>query len=181
LDFGVGRRLIIGASGSSGTLIFHGRPYPLSSGGVSAGLVFGGSQTWLHSYVSDIRGPSDVAGVYGAAGAGAALVYGARAIVLRNEKGAVLTVRPASWVDRKCRPEWAGDLATIGAATLGFARSSQIEAAKKLDNAQRDSEGYLRTDHPRCAIAENPCISSIGNGNTIIDVRSPAMSNSVLR
>jgi hypothetical protein len=83
---------IIGASGGGGTLIFHGRQYPLSIGGVSAGLVFGGSQTWLHGYVSNIRGPSDVAGVYGAAGAGAALVYGARAIVLRNEKGAVLTL-----------------------------------------------------------------------------------------
>ena len=82
----------IGASGGGGTLIFHGRRYPLSIGGLSAGLVFGGSQTWLHGYVSNIRGPSDVAGVCGAAGAGAALVYGARAIVLRNEKGAVLTL-----------------------------------------------------------------------------------------
>ena len=33
---------------------------------------------------------TDVAGVYGGAGAGAALVVGARAIVLRNEKGALL-------------------------------------------------------------------------------------------
>jgi hypothetical protein len=40
--------------------------------------------------VSNIRYPSDVAGVYG--GAGAALLVGARAIVLRNEKGAVLTL-----------------------------------------------------------------------------------------
>jgi hypothetical protein len=40
--------------------------------------------------VSNIRRPSDVAGVYGGAGAGAALVVGARAIILRNEKGAVL-------------------------------------------------------------------------------------------
>jgi hypothetical protein len=99
---------------------------------------------------------------------------------VRNAAFAFCQVANAA-VDRQCRPEWAGDLATIGAATLGFAQSSQIEAARKLDNARLDSEGYLRTDHPCCAIAENPCISSIGNGNTIKDVRSPAMSNSVLR
>ncbi len=81
----------IGASGG-GTLIFHGRRYPLSIGGLSAGLVFGASVTRLFGRVSHIRRPSDVAGVYGAAGAGAALGYGARAIVLRNEKGAVLTL-----------------------------------------------------------------------------------------
>ena len=34
--------------------------------------------------------PSDVAGVYGAAGAGLAVGSGARAIVLTNQKGAVL-------------------------------------------------------------------------------------------
>ena len=71
-------------------LIFHGRRYPLSIGGLSAGLVFGASETRLYGYVSNIRRPSDVVGVYGGAGAGAALVVGARAIMLRNEKGAVL-------------------------------------------------------------------------------------------
>jgi hypothetical protein len=35
----------IGGSGGSGTLIFHGRRYPLKIGGLSAGLVFGGSVT----------------------------------------------------------------------------------------------------------------------------------------
>jgi hypothetical protein len=33
----------IGVSGGSGTLTFHGQQYRLSIGGVSAGLVFGGS------------------------------------------------------------------------------------------------------------------------------------------
>jgi hypothetical protein len=80
----------IGASGGSGTLTFHGRQYPLSIGGIDAGLVFGGSQTNLSGRVSHIRSPSDVEGVYGAAGAGAAIVGGARAIVLTNHKGAVL-------------------------------------------------------------------------------------------
>ena len=40
--------------------------------------------------VTNIRSPSDVSGVYGAAGAGGAVLVGAQAIVLRNEKGAVL-------------------------------------------------------------------------------------------
>ncbi len=81
---------IIGGSGGSGVLNFHGRAYPLSTGGIDYGLVFGGSRTVLHGRVSNIYRPSDVAGVYGAAGAGLAVGAGARAIVLTNQKGAVL-------------------------------------------------------------------------------------------
>jgi len=81
---------IIGGSGGSGTLYFHGRTYGLSTGGLDYGLVFGGSKTVLHGRVSNIYHPSDVAGVYGAAGAGLAVGTGARAIVLTNQKGAVL-------------------------------------------------------------------------------------------
>ena len=80
----------IGASGGNGTLVFRGRRYPLSVGGLSAGLVFGGSGTTLHGRVSNIRRASDVAGLYVGVGAGAALGVGARTIVLQNEKGAVL-------------------------------------------------------------------------------------------
>ena len=81
---------IIGASGGSGSLNFHGRIYALSTGGLDYGLVFGGSKTVLRGRVSHISRPSDVAGVYGAAGAGLAVGTGARAIVLTNQKGAVL-------------------------------------------------------------------------------------------
>jgi hypothetical protein len=81
---------IIGASAGGGTLTFRGRRYPLSVGGLDYGLVFGGSKTVLHGRVSRIHRPSDVAGVYGAAGAGLAIGGGARAIVLSNQKGAVL-------------------------------------------------------------------------------------------
>jgi hypothetical protein len=81
---------VIGASGGSGTLTFHGRQYPLSIGGVDWGLVFGASQTYLSGTVRNIRGPSDVAGVYAAGGAGATVGSGVRAIVLTNQKGAVL-------------------------------------------------------------------------------------------
>ncbi len=81
---------IIGGSGGSGVLRFHGSVYGLSAGGLDYGLVFGGSKTVLHGRVSHINRPSDVAGVYGAAGAGLAIGGGARAIVLTNQKGAVL-------------------------------------------------------------------------------------------
>jgi hypothetical protein len=81
---------IIGGSGGGGILSFHGRSYSLSTGGLDYGLVFGGSKTVLHGRVSNINRPSDVAGVYGAAGAGLAVGGGARAIVLTNQKGAVL-------------------------------------------------------------------------------------------
>ena len=81
---------IIGGSGGGGWLSFHGRNYPLSTGGLDYGLVFGGSRTVLRGRVHNIWRPSDVAGVYAAAGAGLAIGAGARAIVLTNQKGAVL-------------------------------------------------------------------------------------------
>ena len=81
---------IIGGSGGGGVLTFRGRRYGLSAGGLDYGLVFGGSKTVLHGRVSHIGQPSDVAGVYAAAGAGLAVGGGARAIVLTNQKGAVL-------------------------------------------------------------------------------------------
>jgi len=81
---------VIGGSGGGGVLNFRGRSYGLSAGGLDYGLVFGGSRTVLHGRVHNINRPSDVAGVYGAAGAGLAVGGGARAIVLTNQKGAVL-------------------------------------------------------------------------------------------
>ena len=81
---------VIGGSGGSGVLDFRGRRYRLSTGGLDYGFVFGGSKTVLRGRVSNIYRPSDVAGVYGAAGAGLAVGRGARAIVLSNQKGAVL-------------------------------------------------------------------------------------------
>ena len=62
----------------------------MSTGGLDYGLVFGGSKALLRGTVTNIRRPSDVAGVYAAASAGLALGTGARAIVLTNDKGAVL-------------------------------------------------------------------------------------------
>jgi hypothetical protein len=65
----------------------------LAIGGLSAGLVFGASQATLSGKVHHIRQPSDVAGVYAAAGAGATIGVGARGIVMTNEKGAVLQLQ----------------------------------------------------------------------------------------
>ena len=100
----------IGGSAGGGTLLFHGRRYPLSVGGVSAGLVFGGSETKLQGTVSNIRSPSDVAGVYGAAGAGVAIGVGARMIILQQRKGCrAATFRPADRLACQCRCERIGD------------------------------------------------------------------------
>jgi hypothetical protein len=81
---------VIGGSVGSGTLTFHGRTYRLSVGGLSYGLTFGGSQTNLYGRVRNIYHPSDIEGVYGAGSAGAAIVRGAQAVALTNQKGAVL-------------------------------------------------------------------------------------------
>jgi lipid-binding SYLF domain-containing protein len=83
---------VVGGSGGSGTLVFQGRSYPLSIGGVSYGFTFGASATDFVGTVSNIRRPSDVNGVYGAAGAGVAVGPGAGGIVLTNQNGAVLTL-----------------------------------------------------------------------------------------
>lgn len=84
---------IIGASGGGGTLYFRGRRYSVSVGGIDYGLVFGGSKSVLHGIVRNIEHPTDVEGVYAAAGAGVAVVEGVRAIVLTNQKGAILELR----------------------------------------------------------------------------------------
>jgi hypothetical protein len=81
---------VIGGSAGSGTLTFHGQTYPLSIGGLSYGFTFGASETNFHGRVTNINRPSDVAGVYGQAGAGAAVIRGAQAVILTNQNGAVL-------------------------------------------------------------------------------------------
>jgi hypothetical protein len=83
---------VIGGSGGSGVLYFHGRTYPLSIGGLSYGFTFGASEINFRGTVHNIRSPADVAGVYGAGGVGAAVGGGASAIVLTNQNGAVLSL-----------------------------------------------------------------------------------------
>lgn len=83
---------IVGGSGGSGWLTFHGQRYPLGIGGLSYGFTFGASETRFHGTVSNIRRPSDVTGVYAAGNVGAAVGIGGQAIVLTNQNGAVLTL-----------------------------------------------------------------------------------------
>jgi hypothetical protein len=83
---------VIGGSGGSGTLRCPGRTYPITIGGISAGFVFGASETRFHGRATFHGSPYNVAGVYGAGGAGAAVGVGAQAIVLVNEKGSTLAL-----------------------------------------------------------------------------------------
>jgi hypothetical protein len=83
---------VVGGSGGSGTLYFHGRRYPLAIGGISYGFTFGASRTRFRGQVSHIRRAADVSGVYAAGNVGAAVGQGAQAIVLTNQNGAVLTL-----------------------------------------------------------------------------------------
>jgi len=87
---------VIGGSGGSGTLRFHGKSYPITIGGISYGFTFGASETRFRGTVSNIRSPYDVSGVYAAGNVGAALGGGAQAIVLTNGKGAVLSLTGSS-------------------------------------------------------------------------------------
>ena len=81
---------VFGGSVGEGSLTFQGRRYPLTVGGLSYGFTFGASETRFRGTVTNIRQASDIAGVYAQAGAGAAAVKGAQAIILTNQKGAVL-------------------------------------------------------------------------------------------
>ena len=83
---------VVGGSGGSGTLTYHGKSYRLGIGGVSYGFTFGASETRFHGTVSNISRASDVSGVYAAGNVGAAVGRGAQAIVLTNQHGAVLTL-----------------------------------------------------------------------------------------
>lgn len=81
---------IFGGSAGKGVLMFHGRPYALTAGGLDYGLVFGGSETTLEGRVTNIRRPEDIAGIYAAAGAGITFGAGVRGILLTNQNGAIL-------------------------------------------------------------------------------------------
>ena len=87
---------VVGGSGGSGVLNFHGRSYALGIGGISYGFTFGASETRFHGTVSNIHSAHDVSGVYAAGNVGAAVGRGAQAIVLTNQHGAVLTLTGSS-------------------------------------------------------------------------------------
>jgi hypothetical protein len=84
---------IVGVSGGNGTLVYQGKRYPLKIGGVSLGATFGASKAQLSGTVLNLNNVSDIAGTYGATGAGYALVSGRKTARLKNTKGVVLVLR----------------------------------------------------------------------------------------
>lgn len=83
----------VGGAGGSGTLTLGRRAYPLTVGGLTAGLVFGGSVTDLVGRVYNIRDPRDINGVYFTAGAGAAIGGGVQVMRLQNSRGVILELQ----------------------------------------------------------------------------------------
>lgn len=83
---------IVGVSGGSGTLTFHGRNYRLSVGGVSAGTI-GLSGVDLVGTATNLRTAADIAGTYSAASAGLAVAGGRQVATLQNSNGVILTLR----------------------------------------------------------------------------------------
>src|SRR6185503_10848516 len=81
---------VVGGAVGNGNLEFRGRMYRLAVGGLSYGFTFGGSQTLLRGRVRNINHPSDIEGVYAAGGVGATIGRGPQAIVLTNQRGAIL-------------------------------------------------------------------------------------------
>lgn len=87
---------ILGAGGGSGTLVFQGRRYPLSIGGLSLGATIGASKADLVGRAYNLRRASDIAGTYTSVGASAAVAAGASAIRLQNAKGVLLVLQGRS-------------------------------------------------------------------------------------
>jgi hypothetical protein len=81
---------IVGVGGGRGVLTFRGHHYPFRVSGMSFGATIGASTTDLVGRALNMRSPGDIAGNYGAIGAGGALAAGAGGAQLQNEKGVIL-------------------------------------------------------------------------------------------
>jgi hypothetical protein len=84
---------IVGVSGGKGVLIYKGRRYSLGVGGVSLGATVGASKAVLSGRAYNLRNAGDIAGTYGAATTGVAVLRGRGAARLRNARGVVLELR----------------------------------------------------------------------------------------
>ena len=85
--------IIVGVSGGTGTLIYQRRRYSLDIGGVSLGATIGASKAVLSGRARNLRRAEDIAGTYGAAGAGVAGLRGRGVARLQNARGVVLELR----------------------------------------------------------------------------------------
>jgi hypothetical protein len=81
---------IVGVGGGRGVLTFRGHHYPFRVSGMSFGATIGASTTDLIGRALNMRSPGDIAGNYGAIGAGGALAAGAGGVQLQNEEGVIL-------------------------------------------------------------------------------------------
>ena len=81
---------IVGVGGGRGVLTFRGHHYPFRVSGMSFGATIGASTTDFVGRALNMRSPGDIAGNYGAIGAGGALAAGAGGVQLQNEKGVIL-------------------------------------------------------------------------------------------
>ena len=70
-------------------MLYKGHSYRLSLGGIGVGSL-GIAAVDLVGTASNLHRPADIAGTYGAAGAGATFVGGAQVVQLQNDKGVVL-------------------------------------------------------------------------------------------
>jgi hypothetical protein len=80
---------IVGAGGGTGSLVCHSRAYRLSVGGIGLGTL-GVAAADLAGTASNVHNPANVAGTYGAAGAGVTFVGGGQVATLQNQNGVVL-------------------------------------------------------------------------------------------
>jgi hypothetical protein len=83
---------IVGVGGGDGVLLFRGRRYQLSVGGVGIGSL-GIAAVDLRGTASNLRSPASISGSYQGVGAGAAFIAGGQVATLRNGFGIVLRLR----------------------------------------------------------------------------------------
>jgi hypothetical protein len=88
--------VLVAVGSGQGTLTFHGKKYPFEVSGASFGATLA---LTVNEFVGDalnLQDPNDLAGTYTVAGAGAALVFGAGAVRLRNANGVILVLHGPS-------------------------------------------------------------------------------------
>jgi hypothetical protein len=81
---------IFGVSGGEGVLTFNGVQYPLSIGGLSAGLTAGLAGTELVGSATHLTSARDVEGIYSKIGADLSIAGGGSIQRLRNSRGVLL-------------------------------------------------------------------------------------------
>lgn len=84
---------IVGGSGGSGKLIFQGKEYPLSIGGVSLGATIGVSKAELIGEVLNLKKVGDIEGTYTAGQASLAVAGGEKVAELKNSRGVQLKLK----------------------------------------------------------------------------------------